>query len=208
MHSSLILLNGLGSPPSASWHSDYRDTAYVYIGGLAFDLTEGDVATIFSQFGEPVWLKLARDRETGKSRGFAWLKYEDQRSADLAVDNLGGATVLGRVLAVDHTRYKKRDDEDDTEFNIAIPDGAADGEGTDEGSGEDSEEDGRQRGEPRDAITQEHEEEDPMKEYLRQERREKRKSRHRSGEGKSREHRHHHHRRHRHRSRERSKDRK
>lgn len=52
-----------------------------------------------------------RDKETGKSRGFGYLKYEDQRSTILAVDNLNGATVLGRTLRVDHTFYKNRDDE-------------------------------------------------------------------------------------------------
>ncbi|KAM5442338.1 hypothetical protein MferCBS31731_002713 [Microsporum ferrugineum] len=104
--------------PEASWHADYRDTAYIYIGGLPFDISEGDILTIFSQYGNPVHLNLVRDKETGKSRGFAFLKYEDQRSTDLAVDNLGGATVLGRVLRVDHVRYKRRDDEG-TEDNLA-----------------------------------------------------------------------------------------
>lgn len=101
-----------GINPEGSWHTDYRDTAFIYIGGLAFELSEGDIITIFSQYGEPVWVKLARDKETGKSRGFAWIKYEDQRSCDLAVDNLGGATIMDRVIRVDHARYKPRDDED------------------------------------------------------------------------------------------------
>ncbi|KAF2868077.1 U2 snRNP component ist3 [Massariosphaeria phaeospora] len=101
-----------GISTEASWHTDYRDTAFIYIGGLPFELSEGDIITMFSQYGEPVWVKLARDKDTGKSRGFAWLKYEDQRSCDLAVDNLGGATVMDRMLRVDHTRYQARDDED------------------------------------------------------------------------------------------------
>lgn len=110
-------------PVSASWHTDYRDTAYIYIGGLAFNLTEGDIITIFSQFGEPVWFKLARDKETGKSRGFGWLKYEDQRSTDLAVDNLCGTTILERVIVVDHTRYTRKDDDgDEEEFNVVFED--------------------------------------------------------------------------------------
>ncbi|KAI9749683.1 MAG: hypothetical protein M1815_002324 [Lichina confinis] len=100
-----------GISPEASWHADYRDTAYIYVGGLPFDLSEGDIIAIFSQFGEPVHVNLVRDKETGKSRGFAFLKYEDQRSTDLAVDNLGGATLMGRVLRVDHTRYKQKDGE-------------------------------------------------------------------------------------------------
>ena len=101
---------------------DYRDTAYVYFGGLPYELTEGDVITIFSQFGEPVFLKLVRDKEPGKSKGFGWLKYEDQRSTDLAVDNLGGADVGGRLIRVDHARYKARDDEDQEEFKIGWQD--------------------------------------------------------------------------------------
>ena len=101
-----------GINPDGSWHTDYRDTAFVYIGGLPFELSEGDIITIFSQYGEPVWVKLARDKETGKSRGFAWIKYEDQRSCDLAVDNLGGANIMDRIIRVDHARYKPRDDED------------------------------------------------------------------------------------------------
>jgi RNA-binding motif X-linked protein 2 len=101
-----------GISPEGSWHTDYRDTAFINIGGLPFELSEGDLLTIFSQYGEPVWIKMARDKETGKSRGFAWIKYEDQRSCDLAVDNLGGSTIMDRVLRVDHARYKPNDDED------------------------------------------------------------------------------------------------
>lgn len=112
----------LHSSPNASWHTDYRDTAFIYFGGLPYDLSEGDVITIFSQYGEPVFLKLARDKETGKSKGFGWLKYEDQRSTDLAVDNLGGATIGGRLISVDHAHYKARDDEDDEEFKVGWED--------------------------------------------------------------------------------------
>jgi RNA-binding motif X-linked protein 2 len=56
-------------------------------------LTEGDVITIFSQFGEIVDVNLVRDKGTGKSKGFAFLAYEDQRSTVLAVDNFNGTTV-------------------------------------------------------------------------------------------------------------------
>lgn len=111
-----------GINPEGSWHTDYRDTAFINIGGLPFELSEGDIITIFSQYGEPVWIKLARDKETGKSRGFAWLKYEDQRSCDLAVDNLGGATIIDRVIRVDHARYKPKDDEDMRDNTMGEPD--------------------------------------------------------------------------------------
>ncbi|OJJ99896.1 hypothetical protein ASPACDRAFT_43530 [Aspergillus aculeatus ATCC 16872] len=178
-------------PPEASWHADYRDTAYIYIGGLPFDLSEGDILTIFSQYGEPVHINLIRDKDTGKSRGFAFLKYEDQRSTDLAVDNLGGATVLGRVLRVDHTRYKRRDDEEETD-NVArlMGEDTAGGKAVDDRDTDDErttrrkrrtseprEEEARRRPKLKEELELEelirtHDEEDPMKEFLIEEKKE------------------------------------
>ena len=42
------LLTHALSTPEASWHTDYRDTAYIYFGGLPYEMSEGDVITIFS----------------------------------------------------------------------------------------------------------------------------------------------------------------
>ncbi|KAL7410238.1 hypothetical protein BDY24DRAFT_328508, partial [Mrakia frigida] len=87
-----------------SWHDTYKDSAYIFVGGLPFNLTEGDVIAIFSQYGEIADINLPRDKETSRPRGFAFLMYLDQRSTVLAVDNLNGSKVLGRTLRVDHTR--------------------------------------------------------------------------------------------------------
>ena len=53
----------------------------------------GDILCVMSQFGEIEDINLARDEDTGKSRGFAFVKYEDARSCILAVDNLVGIKV-------------------------------------------------------------------------------------------------------------------
>ncbi|KAG9018828.1 hypothetical protein FRB90_009115 [Tulasnella sp. 427] len=98
----------LASGSKGSWHDQYKDSAHVFIGGLHTGLSEGDVITIFSQYGEVVDINMPRDKETGKTRGFAFLMYEDQRSTILAVDNLNGAKVLERTLRVDHTFYEQR----------------------------------------------------------------------------------------------------
>ena len=45
-----------------------------------------------------------REKETGKTKGFGFLMYEDQRSTILAVDNLNGAKVLDKTLRVDHVK--------------------------------------------------------------------------------------------------------
>jgi RNA-binding motif X-linked protein 2 len=189
--------------PDASWHADYRDTAYIYIGGLPFELSEGDVITIFSQFGEPTYINLVRDKETGKSRGFAFLKYEDQRSTDLAVDNLGGAVIMGRTLKVDHTRYKKKDDEPDEGIDLEEQSRQIeedDGEGRRKRrrtSESESEEERPMIREERELakLIQEHDEDDPMKAFLVQEKKEEvtlALARLKDGKRSERKHRHHH----------------
>jgi RNA-binding motif X-linked protein 2 len=169
-------------PPNASWHADYRDTAYVYIGGLPFELSEGDIITIFSQYGEPTYINLIRDKETGKSKGFAFLKYEDQRSTDLAVDNLGGSVIMGRTLKVDHTRYKRKEGEEEQGIDL---EGAwkhtEDGDGDEDGrrkrrrtSVSESEDERPMLKEERELakLIQDHDEDDPMKTFLVEEKKE------------------------------------
>ena len=77
----------------SSWHDMYRDSAWIFVGGMPFDLTEGDIIAVFSQYGEIVNINLVREKVSGKSKGFCFICYEDQRSTILAVDNLNGVKV-------------------------------------------------------------------------------------------------------------------
>lgn len=61
----------------------------------------------FLRYGEPVNINLIRDKDSGKSKGFCFLCYEDQRSTNLAVDNLNGIKILGRSIRVDHVENYK-----------------------------------------------------------------------------------------------------
>lgn len=92
---------------SASWHAQYAKSAWVYLGNLDHQLTEGDILCVVSQYGEVEDIHLAREEDTGKSRGFAFVKYEDARSCVLAVDNFVGVQILGRSLRVDHMEQYK-----------------------------------------------------------------------------------------------------
>ncbi|XP_075040790.1 RNA-binding motif protein, X-linked 2 [Mixophyes fleayi] len=104
----------LGVRESVSWHQDYKDSAWIFLGGLPFELTEGDIICVFSQYGEVVNINLVRDKSTGRSRGFCFLCYEDQRSTVLAVDNLNGIKLKGRTIRVDHVaNYRPPKDADD-----------------------------------------------------------------------------------------------
>lgn len=104
----------LGVQEAVSWHAEYKDSAWVFVGGLPYELTEGDVICVFSQYGEVVNINLVRDKKTGKSKGFCFLCYEDQRSTILAVDNFNGIKIKGRTIRVDHVaNYRPPKDSDD-----------------------------------------------------------------------------------------------
>ncbi|XP_020388149.1 RNA-binding motif protein, X-linked 2 isoform X2 [Rhincodon typus] len=92
----------LGVQDKVSWHSEYKDSAWIFLGGLPYELTEGDIICVFSQYGEIVNINLVRDKKTGKSKGFCFICYEDQRSTILAVDNFNGIKIKGRTIRVDH----------------------------------------------------------------------------------------------------------
>jgi RNA-binding motif X-linked protein 2 len=106
----------------ASWHYDYRDTSYIFIGNLPLLLVEHDIITIFSQWGVPTHIHLVKDRETRKSRGFCYLKYVNFKSCILAIDNFNGIKVLDRTIKVDHVYFKIQADMTEDDFLIEYPD--------------------------------------------------------------------------------------
>ncbi|CAG7830407.1 unnamed protein product [Allacma fusca] len=102
-----------GHHGKTSWHDEYKDSAWIFIGGMPYDLSEGDVLTVFSQWGEIVNINMVRDKATGKFKGFGFICYENQRSTVLAVDNFNGIKILGRTIRVDHVKdYKPPKDTD------------------------------------------------------------------------------------------------
>ncbi|XP_066105343.1 RNA-binding motif protein, X-linked 2 [Saccopteryx bilineata] len=107
----------LGVAEGVSWHSEYKDSAWIFLGGLPYELTEGDIICVFSQYGEIVNINLVRDKKTGKSKGFCFLCYEDQRSTILAVDNFNGIKIKGRTIRVDHvSNYRTPKDSEEMDI--------------------------------------------------------------------------------------------
>lgn len=60
------------------------------------------------RYGEVADVNMPREKDTGKTKGFGFIMYEDQRSTILAVDNLNGGTVLDRIIRVDHVKNYKQ----------------------------------------------------------------------------------------------------
>lgn len=87
-------------------HAKHLNNPYIIVRNLNYAVSEGDLVTMFEQFGTVVGAVLFRDKKTGASKGTAILKYEDPRSAILAVDNFNGVMLCRRQINVDHTTYK------------------------------------------------------------------------------------------------------
>ena len=85
-----------------SWHERYKNSAWIFVGNLDYELTEGDVICFLSQYGEIEDINMPRDDKSGKPKGFAFVKYEHFKSTILSVDNFNGIKLLGRTLRVDH----------------------------------------------------------------------------------------------------------
>lgn len=71
----------------------------LFIGNLSFRATEDELTNVFSQHGELEEVKIILDRETGLSRGFAFVTFVDEASAKEALV-LDGTTVNGRDIRV------------------------------------------------------------------------------------------------------------
>ncbi len=71
----------------------------LFVGNLAFRATEDELQEVFGQYGELEEVKIIMDRETGRSRGFAFVTYTDTASAKDALA-LDGTAVSGRDMRV------------------------------------------------------------------------------------------------------------
>jgi RNA-binding motif protein, X-linked 2 len=97
----------VGGIDKGSWHERYDASAWVFTGGLPIELSEGDLLCVMSQWGELEDINLVRDKSSGKSKGYAFLKYLDQKSTILAVDNCNGIELLKRTIRCDHVEQYK-----------------------------------------------------------------------------------------------------
>ncbi len=78
-------------------------TKKMYVGNLAFQSTEDDIQNLFTQYGEVKSINLITDRETGRSRGFAFIEMDDE-AAKSAMQSLDGTDLDGRNLKVNEAR--------------------------------------------------------------------------------------------------------
>ncbi len=79
----------------------------LYVGNLSFSTTEDDLRTLFAQAGTVSTVALIKDRETGSSKGFAFIEMSTQAEAEAAIKQFNGYTLGNRELKVNIARPRE-----------------------------------------------------------------------------------------------------
>ncbi|XP_029970779.1 cold inducible RNA binding protein a isoform X2 [Salarias fasciatus] len=77
------------------------DDGKLFIGGLSFETNEESLNAAFSKYGNIEKVDVIRDKETGKSRGFGFVKFDNRDDAKDAMEAMNGKTLDGRAIRVD-----------------------------------------------------------------------------------------------------------
>ncbi|MGJ8643964.1 MAG: RNA recognition motif domain-containing protein [Luteolibacter sp.] len=78
----------------------------IYVGNLPYTATEEDVTDLFAAYGAVDRVKIITDRETGRSKGFAFVTLGDQSQLNTAIEALDGQDFQGRALRVNASEPK------------------------------------------------------------------------------------------------------
>jgi len=78
----------------------------IFVGNLDFSATEASIRSLFEPYGTVDRVNLVTDRDTGRSRGFAFVEMNDAGEADRAITALNGRQLEGRALNINEARPK------------------------------------------------------------------------------------------------------
>lgn len=84
-------------------------TQTIYVGNIQWDTTEKELEDLFKLYGKTRAVKIIKDHNTGKSKGFAFVEMENNAGeATEAMDKLNGFEFRGRTLKINNARQSKR----------------------------------------------------------------------------------------------------
>ncbi|MBS1851711.1 MAG: RNA-binding protein [Acidobacteria bacterium] len=78
----------------------------LYVGNLPHSATEDDLRTLFQPYGDIERVSLVTDRDTGRSRGFAFVEMSHAEEAEKAIAALHGSELGGRTLTINEAKPK------------------------------------------------------------------------------------------------------
>ncbi len=78
----------------------------MYVSNLSFRLSEQELGDVFSQYGEVSSVKIIKDRESGRSRGFGFVEMPNEDQARAAMEALANYELGGRNINVSEARQR------------------------------------------------------------------------------------------------------
>ena len=78
----------------------------IFVGNLSFQTTQDDLYTAFANYGAVERVNIVTDRDSGQSRGFAFVEMTERTDAEAAMSALNGADMNGRAINVNEARPK------------------------------------------------------------------------------------------------------
>ena len=81
----------------------------LYVGNLDWGTTSDQLKELFAKAGEVVDAVVIMDRQTGRSRGFGFVEFADEKSAEAVVKEFSGKEFNGRELVVNEARERAED---------------------------------------------------------------------------------------------------
>ncbi|AUC60635.1 RNA-binding protein [Cyanobacterium sp. HL-69] len=79
----------------------------IYVGNLSYDVTEEDLQTVFSDYGQVKRVYLPVDRETKRMRGFGFVEMSSDNEEETAIETLDGAQWMGRQMKVNKAKPRE-----------------------------------------------------------------------------------------------------
>jgi RNA recognition motif-containing protein len=76
----------------------------LYVGNLGYDVTDSDLTTLFGTHGTVESVQVIMDRDTGRSKGFAFVEMKTDQEAQAAIAALNGKDLKGRALTVNEAK--------------------------------------------------------------------------------------------------------
>jgi cold-inducible RNA-binding protein len=82
-------------------------TSKLYVGNLPYSLDDDGLRQRFAEFGGVASAKVMMDRDTGRSKGFAFVEMDSPAAAQAAIRGMNGTNVDGRALVVNEARPRE-----------------------------------------------------------------------------------------------------
>lgn len=79
----------------------------LFVGSLAWATTDDSLNAHFATVGTVASAKVITDRESGRSKGFGFVEFEDDKEADAAIEKLNGSELDGRAIVVNEARPRE-----------------------------------------------------------------------------------------------------